>query len=91
MSGKEKKELHWGAKLKSIRPMRILQQTIYCQPEVEESAVPQPKHEFQTSKVYVFLDEEGREQDGIVVCPVHNQPISVMINRQQRPPPTTVL
>ena len=59
-------------------------QKVCCQPVTNEDGFTPPQHEFLAMKVYVLLDECGYRQDGIVICPDHNQPISVKVVRQPR-------
>ena len=95
---KEKKELHWSsAALKTLKMRKIIPQTLICKVTEEEEIEGQlPRvvsHNFQTDKVYVFLDEKGQELDGVVVCPEHQQPISVNLVKQptgNQPSPPTV-
>jgi hypothetical protein len=72
------------ADLRTLRKVRMVPQTIYCQPETEEDGFTPPQHGFQATKVYVLVDENGREKDGIVICPDHNQAISVNVNHRPR-------
>jgi len=84
-NGSESKMKKQSTNLRTLRKVTIIPQTIYCQPETDEDGFAPPQHGFQATKVYVLVDENGREQDGIVICPEHNQSISVNINHRSRP------
>jgi hypothetical protein len=82
-----KDELHWNVRpMKMLRKVSMPAQTVFCEVRdaEDEAKVLVPKHPFQATKVYILTDEKGQEQGGIVICPVHNQPVKVNIER--RPP-----
>ncbi len=89
-SEKEKKELYWKTgNLKNIRTRKILPQDIVCtvtEEDEEGKLVPTNRtHTLHADKVYVFIDEKGTEEDGIVLCLQHNQPISVRLTHSKSP------
>jgi hypothetical protein len=86
MSEKEKKEFHWNVPLKMMQrvPLVPRPQTVYCQPEADENGLVEPKHPIQAEQVYVFTDEHGQKQGAVILCPVHNNPISVAVDHSSR-------
>ena len=79
----KKKELKEDStSLLEVRKLDLKAQPVSCQPEIEEGAEPQPSHEIQATKVYVFINSLGHELGGMVICPVHVQPIPVNVTHR---------
>lgn len=87
--GFKKREVHWGSKTKkSMRPVQMKPQIVYCEPETEEEKTEEAKrHSFYANKVYVFTDETGVDEPyGVCICPKHEQPVRVKLIKRRKPP-----
>jgi hypothetical protein len=69
--------------LKKLKPQIVPVVELKCQPEGE------PLHTFNTQKVYLIQDLDGKEPEtGFAICPKHNLEVSII---PMRTPKTTKL
>ncbi len=66
-------------KMRTMQVRKCLPAVITCDPHEEFPL--EPKHTFEVTKVYLMTDTDGSES-GIVICPVHQLPISRRILHQ---------
>jgi hypothetical protein len=57
---------------------KCLPTMIICDPQ--EKFPLETKHQFEATKLYLMTDNDGSEF-GIVICPAHQLPISVVVRR----------